>query len=77
LVTWTVMVVALTPGGRQNKVSENWYPTLPVLGDVLVARLGEVVDAVNVAPEHGGREVGAHVHRLVRARGVHHLAPRA
>ena len=41
---------------------------------MLVASLGEVVDAVHVAPEHVRREVVAHVQLLVRTRGGDALA---
>ena len=45
-----------------------------VLRDVLIPRLGEVVDAVDVAPKHVRREVVAHIQLLVWTRGDHALA---
>ena len=44
-------------------------------GDVLVARLGEVVDPVDVAPEETLGEIPTRVHALVRAWARHALAP--
>ena len=57
---------------RRVEREETWGRTD---GDVLVARLGEVVDPVDVAPEETLGEIPTRVHALVRAWAGHALAP--